>query len=117
MQVCDRPGLGVLRLLEGRVAALLVDGVRVGAATGTLQRLEGPAILRAYAPLSTHGYGLAEALALGQSLGDLPLRLVLLGLELGPDWRVAPLPVTAVHTLIDAVVSTALDLLRATDSP
>jgi hydrogenase maturation protease len=80
---CDRPGSLLLELMEGAELALLVDAVQAGAAVGTLLRLEGEQIAAACGPISSHGLGVASALALGRALGCLPEHVVLWGVEAG----------------------------------
>ena len=75
------------RLLDawaGRSFVLVIDAIRTGSPAGTLHRLDGlnddlcPA-----SSTSSHGPGIAAAVALGRALDRLPDRLVVLGLE--PD--------------------------------
>jgi hydrogenase maturation protease len=84
-RVLDRPVLGpdLLELWEGRVLAVVVDAMRTGRPAGTLHRIEVgthplPASL---ATTSSHGFSLAQAVALGQTLGRMPRRLILFGIE------------------------------------
>ncbi|KPV39666.1 hypothetical protein AN478_11135 [Thiohalorhabdus denitrificans] len=76
----DRPGPGLLPHLEGVGYAVLVDAVRSGAPPGTLHRFRGLDGLPAADPLSSHGFGLAEALALAERVGVLP-EWVVVGVE------------------------------------
>jgi hydrogenase maturation protease len=65
----ELPGLGLLDLLEGINAAILVDAVHSSAAPGTLIQI-GPEDLASFTPDagSAHGWGVAETLQLGRSL-------------------------------------------------
>ncbi|MEO1765805.1 hydrogenase maturation protease [Thiobacter aerophilum] len=79
----DRPGARLVQALEGLDEAILVDAVVSGAPVGTLHRLEEEAVLRQLARhTSTHGFGLADALALSRRLGNGPRRFILYGLEI-----------------------------------
>jgi hydrogenase maturation protease len=67
-----RPGPGLLELLSGNGAVVLVDVIRSGAAPGTvvscpLDDLVDSAV--ATSSVSSHGFGPAEALRLGRALG------------------------------------------------
>ena len=79
-------GPDVTDLLAGSDAAVLVDAVRTpggGRSPGTLVRVEpGPDGLPAEVgvPLSSHGFGVAEAVALAAALGRAP-QVVFLGVE------------------------------------
>jgi hydrogenase maturation protease len=69
VEVCELPGLGLLNLLEGMQAAVLVDALQTSAGPGSLVRL-GPDELAVFTPetQSAHGWGVAETLCLGRSL-------------------------------------------------
>lgn len=76
-------GLALLDALDGAAAAVLVDGVRSGAAPGTIvtfdvsdRPLPEPAVR---AP--GHEVGLADALELARALGRLPPRVLVIGVE------------------------------------
>ncbi|MFA9460234.1 hydrogenase maturation protease [Thiohalorhabdus methylotrophus] len=79
----DRPGAGLVAHLEGMDHAVLVDAVRTGAAPGTLHRITDRARLPVTDALSSHGFGLAEGLALAERLGQLP-EWVVIGVEADP---------------------------------
>ncbi len=80
------PALNVVHLLEGVDAAVVVDAVRSPQgrrSAGEIGRAEpGPDGLPAdvATSLSSHGFGLAEAVALAGALGHVP-RIVFLGVE------------------------------------
>lgn len=80
----DRPGMRLIPLLEGVEQLILVDSVKSGAVPGAVLRMEGADICRYVARhTSTHGFGLAEAMALAERLGYLPRSVILLGVEAG----------------------------------
>lgn len=103
----DRPSVRLLESLEGARKAVLVDGVMSGAAPGTLHRLEGAAIYRQLARhTSSHGFGLAEAIALAVQLGCAPDNLVLHGIEIesaGVDVPMSAAVESAVPQLLAAI--------------
>jgi hydrogenase maturation protease len=79
----DRPGIGLIRAMEGARVAILMDAVMTGAPVGSLVRIERDRISRVMARhTSTHGFGIAEALLLAEKLNQLPERLVLIGVEI-----------------------------------
>jgi hydrogenase maturation protease len=62
----------------------IVDAVSSGAPPGTVHELEAggePLPVRLFGSSSTHALGLAEALELARSLGRLPARVRVLGIE------------------------------------
>jgi hydrogenase maturation protease len=79
----DGEATGVLARLEGADAAFLVDACVSGAPAGTVRRLDvGVAPLPEDAfGLSTHGFGLAQAVELARALGRLPPRCVVYAIE------------------------------------
>jgi hydrogenase maturation protease len=84
VRALEGEGIGLLDVWSGAGAVLLVDGVRSGAAPGTLHRVDAtdrrlPAELRG--STSTHALGIAQAIELARTLGRLPRRLVVFGIE------------------------------------
>ena len=69
VQYSELPGLGLLDLLEGFDAALIVDAMESTAVAGTVYRL-GPDELEAFGTgaKSAHGWGVAETLQMDQQL-------------------------------------------------
>ncbi len=65
----EMPGLGLLDLLEGNQAAIIVDAVQSGSGPGTIHEAT-PDTLEAFAAdsKSAHGWGAAETLRLGRKL-------------------------------------------------
>jgi hydrogenase maturation protease len=79
----DRPGAALVERLRDADHAILIDAMQSGAAPGTVRHLcEGE--WAAYrGGLSSHGFGVFDALALAQALQALPQRLDLYGIEIG----------------------------------
>jgi hydrogenase maturation protease len=72
----------VLDHLEGCTTLVLVDACRSGARAGTIHRLVWPdPRLQGQDNVSTHGYGVMQALELGAAVDRLPLHVVLIGVE------------------------------------
>ncbi|TDY04200.1 hydrogenase maturation protease [Thiohalophilus thiocyanatoxydans] len=83
----DRPGAGLIERLQGYARVILIDALQAGRPRGTLVRLDAEQISEQAAGLSSHNFGVAEAVALGRVMGQLPQELVLYGLDAGekPD--------------------------------
>ena len=83
VELSELPGLGLLDLLNGMEAAILVDAVASDAIPGSLIRL-GPEELASFSPdtRSAHGWGVAETLQLRRSLDPTmaQCRVTLLGI-------------------------------------
>jgi hydrogenase maturation protease len=74
---------GLLDAWSGEAHVILVDAVESGAGPGTVHRLDaraGPLPARLFSA-STHHLSVAEAVELGRSLGGLPGRLEVVGIE------------------------------------
>jgi len=103
----DRPGTRLIGALDGVDRLILIDAVKSGAAIGSVLHIEGEAIYRQLAHhTSTHGFGVADALQLAERLGQLPAKMLLLGVEAGETDTLAPLshPMRAsLPTLLDAL--------------
>ena len=76
---CRRP-VELLEVLDGIDAAVLVDATRSGRPPGTVHE---PAAddLRGIRPVSSHGLGVREALAVARALGRAPERIAIVGIE------------------------------------
>ena len=88
---------------------IVIDAVSSGAAPGTIQRFAG-AIPREAPRLrsSTHGFGVADAVELGRSLGRLPRVLRVYGIEgreFGVGRELSPEVRDAAHQLADELVA------------
>lgn len=87
------PGVTVLRetgdgaeLFEawkGAGAVILVDAVQSGSPPGTIHRFDAAAekLPSWFSHSSTHSFGVAEAIELARSMGELPSRLIVYGIE------------------------------------
>lgn len=84
LEALDRPGPALVTAMAGAAFAVIVDAVRPAPAPGTVHRLTDLGDLPARSPASSHGFGVAEALALGRRLGQLP-PWVVIGVEAGPQ--------------------------------
>lgn len=81
--LAGRPGPGLLDLLDPDVPTVLMDVVRVGAVVGAVVELPLSELASASIdgkPLSSHGLGVAQALAMAKALGQPLPRGMFLGL-------------------------------------
>jgi hydrogenase maturation protease len=79
----DGEAAAVLALLDGAVAAFMIDACASGTPPGTVHRFDvaaAPLPHEAFA-LSTHGIGVAEAVELARALGQLPPRCIVYAIE------------------------------------
>jgi hydrogenase maturation protease len=76
-------GLALAGLLEGRTAALLLDAVRLGAAPGTVHRLDEALRCAPERGGTGHEANAGDLLAAAALVGDLPARVAVVGVEPG----------------------------------
>lgn len=96
----------LLSLMEGATFVYLIDACVSGAGAGSYRRIdlaEEPLPEAAYG-FSSHGFGLAAALALGKTLGSLPAHCIVFAIE-AESFDIGA-PVSApVSRAVDAVVA------------
>lgn len=77
----DRPGVNLLDTMQPYDRVILIDAiVSEEHAPGTLLKLQPEELETTQSLQSSHGFGVAEALALGESLGNLPKELEIRGI-------------------------------------
>lgn len=79
----DRPGSRLLTLLGQADAAIIIDAMHAGLPAGSVRRFSVAELNAESGLMSTHGFGVADALALGRALGGLPEEIVIVGIEMG----------------------------------
>ncbi|WP_455201082.1 hydrogenase maturation protease [Kaarinaea lacus] len=80
----DRPGMGLLEYLAGVDYAILIDAVEGGAA-GSIMEIKMEQLLKNTVEISSHHAGVAEALAMGDTLNALPQKITVLGIATGEN--------------------------------
>jgi hydrogenase maturation protease len=83
LEKLDRPGANLISLLDGASWVILVDAMQGGAQPGQIRRFDRKDWPTYCHGLSSHGFGVLDALSLAQALGSLPPRLDLYGIEMG----------------------------------
>jgi hydrogenase maturation protease len=106
---CARPLPDLLDALDGADAAVLVDAARTGGTPGAIHRLVPDDLARRRSP-SSHGLGVAQALALAAALGRTPARIEVVAIEAEQLERDALSP--AVAAAIGAAADAALQIAR-----
>lgn len=83
IRLCDGNAADLIEGWTGRGLALIADAVRSGAEPGTVRRIDATSEDVPALPVgsSTHGLGLAEAVAMGRVLDRLPEKLLIYGIE------------------------------------
>jgi hydrogenase maturation protease len=106
-------GLDLLPRLERIERLLVIDALEMGARPGTVFRLEGEEVPRAFASkLSVHQMGLQDLLAVAELQGNLPAELVVWGVQ--PESIEMGLELTApVAAAIEEAIAGVVGELRA----
>ena len=109
----ESDALALLEIWRGADAVLLIDAVCSGAEPGTISRLDlaSRPLPASFAPVSTHGLGLREAIELASLLDRLPGRLLFLGIE-GADFSPGSGLTPAVAAAVESVVRLAVEWLK-----
>lgn len=101
-------GLDLLPYIELADQLLIVDALEMGAESGSLFRLEGDDVPRAFASkLSVHQMGLQDLLAVAELQGYAPQTLVVHGIQAGSlemKLELTPPVAAAMNSLLEAVV-------------
>jgi hydrogenase maturation protease len=90
LEKADRPGTLLLEHMRGMDAAILIDALIGGDEPGQVHCLSVEEVAQGGLALSGHDLGVAEALALGDALGDLPEKVLVLGVEVTAPEGCAP---------------------------
>ncbi|MBL3600116.1 MAG: hydrogenase maturation protease [gamma proteobacterium endosymbiont of Lamellibrachia anaximandri] len=86
----DRPGSGLLRYFEDVERVLLIDAVATDSEPGEVKLLNPADLSQSSCLTSSHGFGVAEALALAKTLETLPAELWVAGIAAGSDRSSVP---------------------------
>ena len=105
----DRPGAELIDLLSGAGAVIILDAVRSRRPPGTIHDLPLSALPAAPLAYSSHGIGIADALALAAALGRLPPGR-LIGIEAQP---VVPRPGDDLSEAVAAAFDAAIARVHA----
>jgi hydrogenase maturation protease len=106
--------LGLIEAWAGVDRLVLVDAVVSGAAPGTCRRFGVDAPFATGAGASTHGVGLADALALARTLGRLPPTVEVWGIEAADFTAGAPPSEAVARAAADLAARLAASLGTAT---
>jgi len=94
--VADRPGAGLIDLFDGAEGVILIDAARSGAPPGTIHDLDLHTLpSHPLGLISSHDLGVAEAVRLAATLGQLPRRGRVLAIEIAAGGSEARVDVCA----------------------
>jgi hydrogenase maturation protease len=108
---CERPLPDLLDALAGAEAAILIDAARTGATPGSVTRLR-PGDLAGPRSASSHGQGVAQALALAAHLEGRPEHVEIVAIEIAePTVPGAPALAPPVQAAIPGAVAMVREIL------
>lgn len=81
----DRPGSQLVSYFQGVEQVVIIDAVRLSDRPGGVLTIDVERLHQLECQTSSHGFGVAESIALAGQLGELPARLHLLGIQTGED--------------------------------
>jgi hydrogenase maturation protease len=84
VEMLDRPGARLIERLGGAEAVIILDAVKSGGVPGSVYRYAARQLISAPAGVSSHGFGVAEALSLASALGIDLRRVTVYGIEVDP---------------------------------
>lgn len=99
----------LMELWQGASCVFLADAAQSGAEPGTVTRLDASShpLPAALLHCSTHAFGVAEAVELARSLGSLPPRIIVFGIEGGSFEHGEPL-----SPAVEAGVRKAVEMIE-----
>ncbi|MES9824450.1 MAG: hydrogenase maturation protease [Candidatus Thiodiazotropha endolucinida] len=97
----DRPGSRLVSYFHDVEQVVIIDAVRLSDQPGSVVAIDLERLQQLDYPTSSHGFGVAEAVALARQLGELPPRLHVLGIQTGDD--VKQLPAVELQVLANLV--------------
>jgi hydrogenase maturation protease len=86
----DRPGSQLLAYLQGVERVVIIDAVRLSDNPGSVITIDLETLHQLEYLTSSHGFGVAEAIALAGQLGQLPSKFHILGIQTGEDTTQMP---------------------------
>ena len=100
----------LLDVIDGTDAVVIVDAALSGAPPGTIHRFDAhaAALPETMFAMSTHAIGLAGAIELARTLGELPARCIVFAIE-GASFDLGRPPTPQVAAAIDEVMARVLD--------
>jgi hydrogenase maturation protease len=111
-EICTGESLALIEAWNGADDVVLVDAVVTGAPVGKVWLWDGGQVTtQGSIPISTHGYGVVEAIKLARILDRLPKRLRVFGIEgrlfdIGGD--ISPEVVSAVEEVAQQITTEAV---------
>jgi hydrogenase maturation protease len=81
----DRPGSQLISHFQNAEQVVIIDAVRLSDHPGRVSAIDLKQLHQFECLTSSHGFGVAEAVALASQLGEMPARLHVLGIHTGED--------------------------------
>lgn len=113
VELTEGDGAGLIELFRAYDSVIIVDATRSGGSSGEVVRLDAAenSLPSRFFHYSTHAFGLAEAVEMARTLGQLPSHCVVFGIE-GEDFAAGQQLSQAVQNALPKAVSAVLDEIR-----
>jgi len=98
----DRPGINLIQMIQDKRFVILIDALLNAQRHGDMISLDKTQVIESQETLSSHSLDVASAITLGDKLGELPEKLLILGIAIDPA-RNEPIPATTIHALAELV--------------
>jgi len=110
----DRPGIGLLHLLQGQQLVILVDALVQAERHGEIVLLDKAQLALTGSNYSSHGLDVASALRLAEKLQRLPQQLKIVAMAIDPA-RDTAVDQTAIDRLAKSILAEANSAISETD--
>jgi len=107
----DRPGTALFEYLQPGGRVILIDAMDAGLLPGTIRELGLDDLLVTARGPSSHEFGLAETLALGNAMGTLPQSMRILGIQASSEAH-PTVPIMADSSVLAGWIQGILDNSR-----
>lgn len=105
----DRPGMHLIELIKEAEIVHLIDAMMSAREEGFIHRYTDINVFQAINhSLSSHGYGVAEALQLAKVMGSLPNQLVIHGVEISKEKKLTPNIIQACTLIAEQIIAEVL---------
>lgn len=108
VKLCPDGGLSLIDVWQGAESVIVVDAVRSNGVAGNIARVSHEDVdrLAVVGTVSSHGFGVGEAVRMAQALGGLPAKLVIYGIEaqnFEPGAAMSPEVAAAVEQVVQLI--------------
>lgn len=101
--ILDRPGPALVEHFKDTYQVILIDAIKGESEAGSITEIDVTNIESNDLSLSTHGFGVIEAIELATALDQMPPQLTILGIETS-GMKEHDVPVKQLDSLLDLII-------------